>query len=153
MTHLVSQTAPHRSAGGDRQWWETAYGRWRLAAELDAMRRFPGFALYRAADGILAWAGHLESSLGRSRYLVSVSYPPSFPDHSPLVLIEDPELPPETPHLLGTKRPCLYRSDEGPRHGYDPGRTTAATLVAWTALWIHAFETWRATGRWPGRQH
>jgi hypothetical protein len=134
-------------------WWATDYGSWRLSAEREAMRRhFPSFYTSDTADGRRCWLGWLRSGLDpERRYLVRVTYPYDFPDHPPEVRIERPRLADGVPHLLGPQRPCLYLPSQGSRNAYDPGRTTAATLVAWTALWVHAFETWRATGRWPGR--
>jgi hypothetical protein len=138
---------------GGRRWWETDYGSWRRSAEREAMQRhFPGFELCELLDGTLCWVGWLCSGLDPERsYRVRLTYPENFPDHHPEVRIEEPTLPEGTPHLLGPQRPCLYQPSHGHRNGYEPGRTTAATLVAWTALWLHAFETWRETGRWPGR--
>jgi hypothetical protein len=143
---------PEGSRGGER-WWETEYGRWRRDAEREAMaRHFPSFNLCEALDGSLSWLGWLTSSFDpERRYAVQVTYPDHFPDLAPGVTIASPKLPDGVPHVLGPQRPCLFQPSQGPRNGYDPGRTTAATLVAWTALWIHAFETWQATGRWPGR--
>jgi len=139
--------------GHGQPWWETDYGGWRRSAECDAMHQhFPGFHVNELPDGRFSWLGWLQSGLDpERRYLVRVTYPHDFPDHPPEVRIERPALPDAVPHLLGPQRPCLYLPSQGPRNGYDPGRTTAATLVAWTALWIHAFESWQASGRWPGR--
>jgi hypothetical protein len=138
---------------GSRRWWETDYGSWRLSAEYEAMRsRFPGFRPRELPDGVLCWLGWLNSGLNpERRYVIRVIYPGNFPERPPEVVIERPELPDGVPHLLSPRRPCLYLPSQGPRNGYDPGSTTAATFVAWTSLWIHAFETWQATGRWPGR--
>jgi hypothetical protein len=139
--------------GDAPQWWQTRYGRWRLGVEREAMKRFPGFdlGLWRL-DGRLCWTGHLLSGFDRDRrYLVAVIYGDEFPDEAPEVTIDRPPLPEGIPHLLHARRPCLYHPTDGPSNGYDPGRTTAATLVSWTALWIHAYETWKETGRWPGR--
>jgi hypothetical protein len=156
MALYLSGTRPSAAPGdapseGWTVWWETPYGRWRLAVEREAMGRFPGFRLCER-QGQLVWVGELQSSLQPRRYLVTVTYPTWFPDEPPAVAIVDPELAEGTPHLLERSRPCLYRSSEGTSNGYDPARTTAATLVAWTALWIHAYETWRGTGSWPGRE-
>ncbi len=138
---------------GSAHWPTTPYGRWRLAAEAEAMQRFPSFKLHLPEGGNLTWAGILRSTFNRrKRYLVKVTYPDRFPHEAPVVTIEKPALVEKTPHLLSGKRPCLYRGEYGPRNGYDPARTTAATLVAWTALWIHAYETWQATDTWPGRE-
>src|SRR5438128_3436813 len=131
-----------RPGDGDSAWWNTRYGRWRVAAEADAMRRhFPGFRAHLLEPELLSWSGRLESALVLgNRYFVRVTYPPCFPDMPPEVAILDPEISPDgTPHLLPGRRPCLF--DPG-GSGYEPARTTAATLVAWTALWIHAYETW-----------
>ena len=138
---------------GGAHWSTTPYGRWRLAAEAEAMKRFPGFGLRLSPTGDLIWAGILRSSFNRRRrYLVKVTYTARFPHEAPVVTIDKPPLDEGTPHLLSGGRPCLYRGEHGPRNGYDPARTTAATLVAWTALWIHAYETWKATGAWPGSE-
>jgi hypothetical protein len=134
----------------DQLWWTTRYGHWRLAKEIEAMRRFPGFTL--SLEVYVNWRGWLETALSRSRYRVRVAYPERFPAEAPWVCIEEPEIPPGVPHQLGPGRPCLYRPLNDPRYGYAPGRTTAATLVAWTALWLHAYETWRVTGAWPGQE-
>lgn len=141
-----------RPTAKERPWWQTPYGRWRVAAEVEAMRRFPAFSFGRTEEGQLGWAGSIESTIeGGDRYLVRVVYPGNFPDGPPVVFIDEPSFPPGVPHLLDAKRPCLFHPARGPRHGYDPARTTAATLIAWTALWINAYETWRATGAWPGK--
>ena len=133
-------------------WFQTPYGDWRLKAEVEAMEeRFPGFRL-AAVEGSLGWMGRLARPFGvDGAYLVQVRYPMCFPDEPPEVTILEPELVPDTPHLVLGRRPCLYLPTREPSHGYDPATTTAATLVAWTALWIHAYETWAATGLWPGR--
>jgi hypothetical protein len=137
---------------GQELWFETPYGHWRLKAEIEAMReRFPDFRI-QADQAMLAWHGRLRSPFrpGES-YLVQVRYTIGFPDEPPEVAILSPPMAPDTPHLVMGNRPCLYLPSHGSPSGYDPGRTTATTLVAWTALWIHAYETWLATGAWPGR--
>ena len=148
---LVLAPPPPETEGDELEWWQTEYGSWRFAAEAEAMRRFPGFRAVLSERELLSWAGWLRSGLplGR-RYRVRVTYTACFPDEPPIVSIEKPELPLEVPHLLSGQHPCLYRG--GGHEGYDPARTTAATLVAWTALWIHAFETWQASGTWPGME-
>lgn len=133
-------------------WWNTPSGRWRLEVEYKAMReRFPGFEAVLLDETFITWEGRLQSALAGGRsYLVYVVYSGGFPDEAPTVIIAEPELAAITPHLLFGQQPCLF-NHAGSARGYDPGSTTAATLVAWTALWIHAYETWRQTGSWPGR--
>ena len=132
-------------------WWETPYGRWRLQVETEAMTRFPGFELVVTGSD-LGWVGQLRSALTGNDYDVKVVYPYGFPDMAPIATIENHRFPDPTPHLLDGNRPCLFVPEHGPRSGYDPARTTAATIVAWTSLWIHAYETWLATETWPGQQ-
>ena len=150
------ERAPRIPSGSQQDWWNTPYGRWRLEAEDKAMReRFPGFEAVLVEEGetderAIAWRGWLQSGLpDGDRYLVYVAYCAGFPDTAPTVIIAAPELSGATPHLLFGQAPCLY--DGGSARGYDPASTTAATLVAWTALWIHAYETWKKTGTWPGK--
>lgn len=148
----IDEDTRREGQGGDAglEWWATAYGTWRLAAEIEAMRRFPQFQL-RPCTGMLAWEGSLVSTFDcGDSYRIRLIYPPIFPDESPRVAIVEPELDPGTPHLLIPNRPCLF-SDPGPS-GYEPARTTAATMIAWTALWICAYETWQQTGDWPGAE-
>lgn len=134
-------------------WWLTPYGTWRLRAEVAAMKaRFPEFALTSPTQGTLGWEGRLIGPFGVNlTYAVVVTYPSYFPDEPPQVEIERPPLLPDTPHVVLGNRPCVYLPAQGSVNGYDPGRSTAATLVAWTALWIHAYECWARTGVWPGR--
>jgi hypothetical protein len=147
---LAAPDADGAIDGERTPWWTTPYGRWRLSVEKEAMKRFPSFESARDPHGRIAWLGTLRSSLNPAReYRLLVMYPDEYPDTAPAVYITSPELVPGTPHLLVGNRPCLFTT-YGP-NGYDPARTTAATLVAWTALWIHAYETWCATGEWPGR--
>lgn len=151
---FVSEVAPAMAPKeGDADcvsWWQTPYGRWRLAVERHSMERFPSFHL--VGEGMdWYWSGTLRSALTGRSYDVVVHYGAGFPFSAPEVVIENHAFPVPTPHLIAGSRPCLFLPDQGGRCGYDPGRTTAATIVAWTALWIHAYEMWAATGAWPGR--
>jgi hypothetical protein len=157
MTTYVSsnrlRSLPEPGADDEEPWWLTPYGARRLAAEARAMReRFPEFVPF-LDDETLGWRGRLWRPFfdGEAHFVVEVKYPSRFPEEPPAVRIVSPPLPDGTPHLLFGNQPCLFQSAQGPRHGYDPGRTTAATFVAWTALWIHAYEVWDRTGAWPGR--
>jgi hypothetical protein len=140
-------------------WWETEYGRWRLRLEAEAMRRhFPGFRLLEN-DRALHWLGKLTAALADATarqssrtFLVRVAYPALFPYDAPSVVIERPALPADTPHLVAPNEPCLYHPDDGPRSGYDRARTTAATLISWTSMWLHALEVWNRSGEWPGAE-
>ncbi len=45
---------------------------------------------------------------------------------------------------------CLFNPKDGEQYGWNPSRSTAVTVTAWSIQWIYAFYTWRATGKWPG---
>lgn len=142
---------------GQSCWWETPYGQWRARMEGVAMNRFPQFRLLRHDDH-LHWVGHLKvcvqvpEGVRARRYLIRVTYPLRFPHDPPTVTIERPRPPVGAPHQIAPQQPCLYDPHAGSAHGYDRARTTAATLVSWTALWLHALEVWRLTGDWPGAE-
>lgn len=141
----------HDETRGWAPWWTTRYGAWRRQREIDAMNgSFPSFRLEDEGAGLF-WSGSIRSSMTGRNYRVRVQYPYNFPDTAPIVVIESHQFPAGMPHLLNGNQPCLFTPSQGTHHGYDPARTTAATLVSWTALWIHAYETWCETGEWPGR--
>src|SRR5674476_1465883 len=92
MTLYLAGAALQSTADGSGAHWSTTpYGRWRLAAESEAMKRFPGFDLHLPEDGgDLTWAGVLRSTFKRRRrYLVKVTYPDRFP-HLSLIHISEP---------------------------------------------------------------
>ena len=114
--YLAGAALQNTADGSGAHWSSTPFGRWRLAAESEAMKRFPGFELHLPDGGDLAWAGILRSTFKRRRrYLVKVTYPDRFPHQAPVVSIERPALDPAAPHLLGGNRPCLYRGANGSR--------------------------------------
>ncbi len=126
------QSTPRRPARTGRT---TPYGRWRLAAESEAMKRFPGFSLHLPEGGNLTWAGVLRSTFNRrKRYLVKVTYPDRFPHEAPVVTIEKPALDREDAPPSG-RQPSLsvprperpaQRVRPGADHGGDAGRLDGA---------------------------
>lgn len=130
-----------------------------LALESRAMRAsFPEFELRRAEEplrrhgwlvadkGRLFWTGALKTHSQRS-YLVAVVYPLDYPFGESWAYILDPYLP-TTEHRFKDGHLCLYdHTGKGGR--FEGEKSTAVTVVAWTAAWLHAYEIWQKTGKWP----
>lgn len=130
-----------------------------LALESRSMKaKFPRFELKRA-DSDLArhgwtiaragqkfWTGSLRTHSG-CKYLIAAVYPSDYPFGEIYAYILEPFLP-ATDHRFEDGHLCLY-GHEGKGEGFESGKTTALTVVAWTSAWLHAYEIWRITGTWP----
>ena len=131
----------------------------RLALETRAMQqRFPDFNLRRArepfrrhsweiaAQDELFWIGRLKTYSGAC-YQAAIVYPKDYPFGEIRAYILQPYIP-ATEHRFKDGHLCLY-DHEGAGEGFDGDSSTAVTIVAWTAAWLHAYEIWRSTGKWP----
>ena len=124
-------------------WDET--NRERLVQENQAMEnRFPQFELRRVSGG-LAWYGTLRTNKG-NRYKIAVEYPSDFPYSAPKVYTIDPEISSDK-HQYKDDSLCLFYPDDRTWQS----NTTAATVVAWAAAWLFCYESYKATGHWPGK--
>ena len=126
------------------QWFEKSPER--LGAEKAAVdQRFPGFQFRRLGDGNLCLKGKLRTLSGAT-YDVALVYRPNHPQTAPKVYTI-PRL--EGPHQYSDGSLCLWGSGDR----VWSSTSTAPVVLALAALWLHAHESWRKTGRWPGRQH
>lgn len=55
-----------------------------------------------------------------------------------------------SPHRYGDGSLCLFKPSDGRTHGWDPARSTGATIISWSIQWVQAFRHWQQTNRWPG---
>lgn len=130
-----------------------------LALESRAMRgSFPIFELRRAQEplrqhgwlvaeaGGMFWTGSLTTHSRRS-YLIAVVYPKDYPFGEIKAYVLEPYLP-TTEHRFKDGHLCLYDHD-GKGGGFESEKSTAVTVIAWTAAWLHAYEIWQKTGKWP----
>ncbi len=120
----------------------------RSAAEVAAMRYFPGFKIYREPDGARRWywAGQVKSDSGHT-YDLEITYPDNFPVQSPVAFI--PNLPLKNVselHRFKDGQLCLFKPGE---RGIEPGQT-AADIVRRAALWVRAYEFFCRNSYWPG---
>ena len=81
-------------------------------------------------------------------YKVVLTYPDFYPGGEIKAFVISPEINHHN-HRYGDGRLCLYSNDHGGRgQGYGKGMT-AASYIAWTAAWLHAYEISTKTGQWP----
>ena len=138
-----------------------------LAIESRAMNScFPQFKLQRcdkklrvnkwnvAQNGEFIWLGKITTHSKRS-YLVSCVYPHDYPFSEIRSYILQPYIP-TTEHRFKEGNLCLY-DHRGNGKGFESEKTTAVTIIAWTSAWLHAYEIWQKTGKWPmlrgGKKH
>lgn len=130
-----------------------------LALETRAMKTsFPHFELRRAQEplrqhgwlvadkGGLFWTGSVKTHSQRS-YLVTVVYPHDYPFGEIKSYVLEPYIP-ATEHRFKDGHLCLYDHD-GKGGRFEGSKSTAVTIIAWTAAWLHAYEIWQHTGKWP----
>lgn len=149
----TSNTAPAgttvKSTIWSSGWWQDNPGR--LVKEKRVMRqRFPDFEI-RELDDNLAWKGTLTSN-NYNDYEVAIKYPPRYPNPSkaPKAFIVDPRIEhTDTKHMWPDGHLCLFKPSDRDNRSWEK-KSTAATVVSWTAAWIFAYERYQETGNWPG---
>ena len=132
-------------------WYEQDKARLLMEQRVMA-EKFPKFRIFRD-DTFLCWLGQLRSNRGNV-YDILVRYPHEFPFKAPLVYPEAPRLRVINPftgklkHQYPDGHLCLYFPGDG---NFSPN-TTAATVVAVSAAWFFAYESWLESGclDWPG---
>lgn len=107
--------------------------------------RFPGFALVTLRNGSLAWKGTITTMYGNRHEMVAV-YPLDYPFSAPKIFPLEP-LRYRTPHTFNDGSICTHLPQE-----WSPN-CTIVTAIGWAAAWFHAYDVWRATGDWVGKQH
>ena len=107
---------------------------------------YPGMTIGRTSKGSIFWTGTLTTSTGNS-YDVRIQYPPNFPYIPPRAYVVNPKIK-ESRHIYKDGHLCLFHKDDKVWQN----QTTAATMVSWTALWLHCYEVWVETGEWPRRE-
>ncbi len=130
-----------------------------LALETRAMRaQFPGFEMRKAETifqkhgwtiaqpGNIFWTGLLKT-YSACDYLTATVYPSDYPFGEIKSYIIEPFIP-ATEHRFQDGHLCLY-DHQGKGQQFESSKTTAVTVIAWTAAWLHAYEIWCKTGRWP----
>jgi len=133
----------------------------RLQADLQVLTvKFPQFRLYKANKDVISGSWKIAGAgeyyfLGRLRtrganvYTVAVSVPRNYPFGELKAFVIDPFIS-ATEHRFNDGRLCLYGGHGGGAgEKYEAGRTGPVSVIAWTAAWLHAYESWKKTGKWP----
>jgi hypothetical protein len=139
-------------------WWLSSPER--LETETHLMKqKFPQFQLGTAIEnkiikgsvvvknGQKYWYGILKTCAGNI-YTSLIVYPDHYPGQEIRSFIIEPLIS-SVSHRYGDGRLCLYSNDHGGRgQGHGKGMT-AVSYVGWTAAWLHAYEIFNKTGKWP----
>jgi hypothetical protein len=131
----------------------------RITRDTDyATKKFPQFKLYRAGNEVLinGWkvarsgmyylAGKL-TTRSKNVYTVAISFPENFPFGDINSFVVDPVIY-STEHRYSDGHLCLY-GHNGKGDIQVQGQTSAASIIAWTAAWLHAYEIWKKNNQWP----
>lgn len=128
-----------------RQWHEVRKPL--LRRERQAMGRFySSMELGQAADGDLFWQGPVKTWAGNS-YQIMLRYPHRFPYAPPRAFVLEPKIA-ESRHIYKDGHLCLFHIED---KAWKP-EGTAALVMTWVSLWLHCYEVWQETGKWPGKE-
>lgn len=120
--------------------------------------------------GKICWLGRVQINMKTAEnpgaHLLRIVYPDKYPTAVPEAYCEKPiiemtkdiremdrKFPKHKPHKLHQYfdgELCLFQKRDGVSHGWNPSRSTGATIAGWAIQWLYAYYTWRATGDWPG---
>ncbi len=128
----------------------------RLQLEVEAMRATFGdtFRLIVPKLGNLYWVGEVQINLigaPAEDHLLKIMYPEQYPVRPPEAYVLRPFIY-SPKHQFEDGQLCLFNPVDGAAYGWNPSRSTAATVAGWAIQWIYAYYTWRATGKWPGQE-
>ena len=139
-------------------WWKNNSER--LNNEIQLMgKKFPQFQIGQSNDNKVYhgwtivresqkyWLGDLRTRSG-SIYKIVISYPDHYPGMELRSFVIDPYIN-RTDHRYGDGHLCLYSNDHGGRGQGRGNGMTAVSYVAWTAAWLHSYEIYSKTGKWP----
>lgn len=138
-------------------WWGTRSAvSDRLKNESLAMRQLFGktFTLAVPRFDPLYWQGLVTINLRgipQSDHTLRIVYPHEYPNRPAEAYVIDPKIYSEK-HQFEDGQLCLFNPKDGTNYGWNPSRSTAATVTGWAINWIYAYYTWRITGGWPGEE-
>ena len=112
----------------------------RLVVEKRAIEQsFPQFKFYISGDTLFT-IGQLRTRSGIT-YQIKIIYPTDYPHSCPKVICEWPTVT-DAPHIIDGSL-CIHYQEWKSNY-------TIATVIGWTAHWLHSYEVWKRTNRWPG---
>lgn len=126
----------------------------RLRLEVEAVRNHfeKTFRLVVPKWGLLYWTGDVEINMRdvpQRVHKIKILYPNDYPARPPEAYVLEPEIVSQK-HQFTDGQLCLFNPKDGKTYGWNPARSTAATVIGWAVEWLYAYYTWQATGDWPG---
>ena len=105
--------------------------------------RFPQFTLKRLTDGTYGFLGKLKTTSGHT-YDLLFQIPNNYPNTQPIVFPVSPKILCDI-HMYPDNSLCLNIEED-----WSPDKTVV-TCIGWAAHWLHNYEVYKDTGRWPAR--
>lgn len=138
-----------------RAWFEREPQR--LHQDIDDMFwHFPLFT-YTIKDNMIIWQGAVQILTPKEKFQeheLRIWCCGNYPQTAPRVYRKG-GFPPSgrwrPPHLYSDDSLCLFYPEDEPCRRWTK-EDKLSTAVAWACEWLHAYEYWRRTKRWPGRQ-
>jgi ubiquitin-protein ligase len=112
----------------------------------DAQQQFSYVESHPTRDGRLYVLAALQSTRGQI-YTAEITFPDSYPNSPPHVVIRRPAINAAAPHKFSADRICYMHSSM-----WNPGYHSLTTVLMRTAKWIAKYEVWSVTGSWAGAQ-
>ena len=122
-------------------WYESSPRR--LLIEKKALEHsFPQFHFIRH-EYQLGVKGYL-TTRGGGYYSIEIWYPFDYPYDAPSVYVVSPSIM-DAPHKFGSNQICVHYNEWRSQY-------TIAVIIGWAAHWLHAYEIWKDTKKWPGKE-
>ena len=111
-----------------------------------ARAHFPNLESWPSLDGGVYVLMAMQTSQGEI-YTLQIDFP-HYPNQAPEVRVRLPGLKPGTPHKYPGNQICYVHPKM-----WNPGRHNLTFVLARTAKWLHKYEVWSRSYRWPGAGH
>jgi len=115
----------------------------RLLLEKSAIEKFNGFRFIKKGSQLGA-VGKITTKKG-DVYDIKILFPDNYPNKVPNVYCMSPSLR-DSPHQLSNNKLCYCYEYEW------HSNYTVAVAIGWAAKWFDAYDHWKKTGKWKGKE-
>ncbi len=81
-------------------------------------------------------------------FKLQILYTSDFPGKEPQANYLSPDVSGSLHLFVSGNKLCLHNHSSA-NSGWDPARSTAATIAVWSIQWARAWLSWKLTGSWP----
>jgi hypothetical protein len=120
--------------------WDGDFVLQTLDLELNTSETYPFWVI-----SFRMYHGNVTSS---DTFKLKVQYPSDYPDKEPPVSCVSHDTS-GAPHRFQGGYFCLYTHGSGHGSGWDPAKSTAATVALWGAQWLRTWLYWKRHNNWP----